>query len=497
MPDFSGLKELIEAKEWGGNLAMPFKSVQIDSRKVSPGDIFVAVIGHRTDGHHYIRQAVEKGAGGVILERKEFAPETVPWIRVEDSRLTVSRLAAFLYDYPSSRLHVIGVTGTNGKTTTVFLIEKLLCTAGKKVGLIGTIENRIAGKPLETKFTTPDALELHQLFSRMLDEGVTDVVMEVSSHALALHRVADCEFGAAVFTNLTQDHLDFHESAEDYFHSKARLFKHLGTASEDEPKYAVVNLDSPYAEDIIKVTKVPVVTYGINHGADISASNINISHRGTAFSVSGPDFQLDLKLKLVGRFNVYNALAACAVGYMEKIDPETIRMALEETGGIPGRFENIDEGQPFGVIVDYAHTPDGLKNILETAREITAGRVITVFGCGGDRDRGKRPLMGEAAAGKSDFCIITSDNPRSEVPGEIIKDILPGVTKLTRDFRIIENRREAIKEAIGMAGKGDLVVIAGKGHETYQIIGKEVFPFNDREEARIALRSMGYGGYTG
>lgn len=489
MTSLSQIKELIKAKGWGGNLDISFSGLHYDSREIKPGDVFVAIKGYKTDGHQYIRQAVEKGACGIILEQECPVPEDTPWIKVENSRLALSRLAAFFFNYPSSGLHVIGVTGTNGKTTTAFLVEKILYATGRKVGLIGTIENRIAGVPIKTKFTTPDALELQELLSRMAGEGADSVVMEVSSHALALHRVADCEFNGAVFTNLTQDHLDFHKSTEDYFHAKAGLFKQLGSGDK-EGKYAVVNIDSPYAGDIISLTQVPVITYGIDHGADVAASNIEVGPRGTSLTVTASGRQIDLKLKLVGRFNVYNALAACGVALMENVDPEIIRTALEETGGIPGRFEAIYEGQPFGVIVDYAHTPDGLKNILETAREVTKGRVITVFGCGGDRDKTKRPLMGEAVAIYSDYCIVTSDNPRSEAPGAIIQDILPGVRKITEAFKVVENRREAISEAINMAGEGDMVVIAGKGHETYQIVGSEVLHFDDREEARAVLRSL-------
>lgn len=485
------IKDLIEGEEWGGNLNTDFSKVHYDSRKISKGDIFVAISGFKADGHNYIRQALEAGASGVVLEKEEFKPEDIPWIKVGDSRLALSRLSAFVYDYPSSKLRLIGVTGTNGKTTTTFLIEKILMEAGEKTGLLGTIENRIAGKRLETHHTTPESPDLNGLFARMLDEGVETAVMEVSSHALSLKRVADCEFDVGVFTNLTQDHMDFHPSVEDYLMSKAMLFRQLSRGNKPGGKYAVINIDSPYAGDIISVTSVPVVTYGIDNQANVRAENIRVTSMGTSFRVSGLGMEADLNLKLVGRFNVYNALAACTVGLMENINSEIIKNALEDTAGIPGRFETVNEGQDFGVIVDYAHTPDGLHNILRTAREITKGRVITVFGCGGDRDRSKRPLMGEAAAVHSDFCIITSDNPRSEVPHGIIEDILPGVQKITSDYRIIENRRDAIREAIRMARRGDTVIIAGKGHEDYQLIGDDVLHFDDREEAREVLRSLG------
>ena len=490
MAVFEEIREIIGGVQWGGDLNVQFKGIHYDSRKISKGDVFVAIPGFKTDGHRYIQQAVAAGASGIVLEREEFVPGDAPWILVKDARLALSRLAALVYDNPSSKLRLIGITGTNGKTTTTLLVEKILNSAGRKTGLIGTIENRIAGKPVETHLTTPDALELNQLLAQMADEGVETVVMEVSSHALALKRVANLEFDGGIFTNLTQDHLDFHLDVDDYLRSKAVLFTQLGAGRKTGPKYAVINVDSPYSGDIISLSAAPIVTYGLENPADLRATDIRVSSRGTAFRLSGRGMECNLSLKLAGRFNVYNALAACAVGLMENVPPEVIKAALEETTGVPGRFEPVNEGQDFGVIVDYAHTPDGLHNILKTAREITEGRVITVFGCGGDRDRTKRPLMGEAAALHSDFCIITSDNPRSEEPLAIIKDILPGVQKYSSEYRIIENRREAINEAIRMAGKGDTVIIAGKGHEDYQLVGSDVLHFDDREEARAALRSL-------
>lgn len=484
------IKELLDATKWDGNLKVPFTGVQYDSRKVTPGDIFVAVKGYKTDGHRYVEAAVGAGAAAVVLEDTEYIPKEIPWMQVNDSRLALSRLAAMINGNPSQKLRVIGVTGTNGKTTTTFLVENILREAGRKTGLIGTIENRIAGKTVETSHTTPDSLELHELLAKMVQEQVEAVVIEVSSHALALKRVADCEFDGAVFTNLTQDHMDFHPNVEDYLSSKALLFRELDKGVKQGPKYAVINVDSPYAGDIISVAGVPVITYGLDNTADLKAGNINVNSRGTAFHLSGPNIEIDLHLKLVGRFNVYNSLAAFAVGLQENVDLQVIKKALEETTGVPGRFEPVNEGQDFGVIVDYAHTPDGLHNILRTAREITEGRVITVFGCGGDRDRAKRPLMGEAAAIHSDICIITSDNPRSEVPSSIIRDIVPGVQKISSDFHVVENRRQAIEKAIRMAQTGDTVIIAGKGHEDYQLIGDEVLHFDDREEAREVLRSL-------
>lgn len=487
---FWEIKHLIDAESWGGDLSVVFTGVQYDSRKVTPGDIFVAVKGYKTDGHKYVASALKAGAAGVVLEDKEYIPEGVPWIQVKDARFALSRLADMRYGSPSKKLRVIGVTGTNGKTTTTFLIEEILREAGRKTGLIGTIENHIDGKPFATSHTTPDSLELNEILDQMVQEQVHTVVMEVSSHALALKRVADCEFDGGVFTNLSQDHLDFHPDVEDYLRSKVLLFRQLGEGVKTGPKYAVVNVDSPYAGDIISVAGAPVITYGLDNHGDLKASNISVSSRGTSFHLTGPGIESDLNLNLVGRFNVYNSLAAFAVGLQENIEPDVIKGALEATAGVPGRFEAINEEQDFGVIVDYAHTPDGLHNILRTAREITPGRVITVFGCGGDRDKAKRPLMGEAAAIHSDISIITSDNPRSEEPYSIIQDIIPGVEKISSDFHVFENRRQAIEEAIGMAETGDTVIIAGKGHEDYQLVGDQVLHFDDREEAREVLRSL-------
>jgi len=490
MPVLNEIKDIIGAVDWGGNIETEFKGLQYDSRRVVEGDLFVAIRGFHTDGHDFIPQAVEKGAVAVVIEHELSFPLNIPWVKVADSRLALSRLSALINDYPSRKLRVIGVTGTNGKTTTTYLIESILHQAGRKVGLIGTIENRIAGKPVKTQLTTPDSPELQGLLTQMVAEGVEYAIMEASSHALKLKRVADCEFDVAVFTNLTQDHLDFHPTFNDYLKSKAELFWSLHLGEKKAPKYTVINLDDPCAGYIIERTKVPVITYGIVNTADVSAKEVNIGPDGTAFKVVVAGIEMQFSIKLIGRFAVYNTLAAFAVALKEGIDLDIIKKALEEARGVPGRFEIIDEGQDFTVIVDYAHTPDGLKNILETVKEIARGKIITVFGCGGDRDKKKRPLMGEAAAVHSDYCIITSDNPRSEEPMTIIEDIIPGVKNFTKAYSVVENRREAINEAIRMARKGDTVVIAGKGHETYQIVGNEVFHFDDREEARKALRSL-------
>ncbi|NLO88974.1 MAG: UDP-N-acetylmuramoyl-L-alanyl-D-glutamate--2,6-diaminopimelate ligase [Clostridia bacterium] len=485
-----GIKEIIGTIEWQGNLDTVFKEVKCDSRKVEKGDLFVAIKGYKSDGHDYINEAVKKGAAALVVERKPLSEVGVPWLRVKDGRLALSRISAHINDYPSQKLRVIGVTGTNGKTTTTNLIENILHHAGKRVSLMGTVENRILGKPVETKLTTPDSPELQGLLAEMAEAGSEYAVMEVSSHALKLKRVADCEFDVAVFTNITQDHLDFHPTFDDYFNTKAELFYGLHSGKKQGKKFGVVNLDDPHGKIIAEKAKVPIITYGFSEKADARVEEVDIGPRGTHLKIAYGGTKLELLVRLMGRFNVYNILAAFCTAANEDVDIELIKEALEKAKGVPGRFESVEEGQDFSVIVDYAHTPDGLINILQTAREITPGRIITVFGCGGDRDRTKRPLMGEAAALYSDFCIITSDNPRSESPGAIIEDILPGVREITDRYKVIENRREAINEAVRMAQKGDMVVIAGKGHETYQIIGDKVLHFDDREEARKALRRL-------
>ncbi|KUK11707.1 MAG: UDP-N-acetylmuramoyl-L-alanyl-D-glutamate--2,6-diaminopimelate ligase [Clostridia bacterium 41_269] len=490
MVDLKSIKEIIGAVEWQGNLNTVFKEVKYDSRKVKEGDLFVAIKGYKNDGHDYIKEAVSNGAAALVIERTPSLGVGVPWLRVRDSRFALSLISAHINGYPSQKLRIIGVTGTNGKTTTTNLIETVLLHAGKKASLMGTVENRILGKPIEAKLTTPDSPELQALLAEMAAAGSEYAVMEVSSHALKLKRVAHCEFDVAVFTNITQDHLDFHPTFEDYFNTKAELFYKLHQGVKQGKKYGVVNLDDPHGKIIAEKARVPIITYGFSENAHAVAKDVNIGPKGTNFKISYEGMELELSIKLIGRFNVYNVLAAFCVAVNEGIDVELIKEALEKAKGVPGRFEAVDEGQDFSVIVDYAHTPDGLKNILETAREITQGRVITVFGCGGDRDRTKRPLMGKAAALYSDYCIITSDNPRSESPQAIIEDILPGVKKITSGYKVIENRSEAINEAVRMAQKGDLVIIAGKGHETYQIIGSKVYHFDDREEARKALRRM-------
>ncbi len=483
-----------------GNLDLAIQGIAYDSRKVAPGMLFVCIAGYQTDGHNYIRQAVERGAVALLVEQnpQELALPSevlakVAWVQVENTRTALAWVSAHFYDFPAQKLTMIGVTGTNGKTTTTHLIEAILESQSHRVGLIGTINNKLGDAILPVTNTTPLPLELQELLAMMVEKKASYAVMEVSSHALDLGRVEACDFDVAVFTNLTQDHLDFHENMANYQTAKTKLFTKLSSPSgKTHPKYGIINIDDPAGREIMEKSGGQVLTYGIKNAAQVRAENIAITAGGVAFTVQTPQGQINLKLRMTGLFSVYNALAAICVGLVEQIALPAIQQALEAVPGVAGRFELVDEGQPFGVIVDYAHTPDSLENILKTAREFVQGRIITVFGCGGDRDRTKRPIMGGIAARLSDYTIITSDNPRSEVPEAILSDIEQGVQAVTdpTNYKSITDRRNAITTAIKLAQPNDLVIIAGKGHETYQIIGAQTIHFDDREVARACLQEL-------
>ncbi|MDN5344231.1 MAG: UDP-N-acetylmuramoyl-L-alanyl-D-glutamate--2,6-diaminopimelate ligase [Clostridia bacterium] len=481
--------------ERGGDQQVALAGLHYDSRRVGPGFLFVAIKGFQTDGHLYIKDAVARGAVAVVLEDMVPLPPGVAWARVQDSRRALGLLAARFYGYPSRRLRLMGVTGTNGKTTTTHLIQAVLEGAGRPTGCLGTIGNRLGDQVLPAERTTPEALDLQALLHQLVGLGATGAVMEVSSHALALHRLAGAEFDVAVFTNLTQDHLDFHRDMEAYFACKARLFQDLGRGVKAGRQYAVINGDDPWGRRLPALTRVPVITYGCSPGCQVRARDINLVAGGATCRVSWPRGEAELRLRITGRFNIYNALAAFTVALEEGLDPQQALNTLGAIRGVPGRLERVDQGQPFTVVVDYAHTPDGLENVLATARQVTGGRLITVFGCGGNRDRGKRPLMGQVAARLSDYCIITSDNPRDEEPEAIIADILPGVEQVPGAlYRVLPDRRQAIAAALAEAQSGDMVVIAGKGHETYQIVKGQTLPFDDRRVAREELQGLGYTG---
>lgn len=476
----------IEVQAAAGDCQVIIRGMSMDSRQVQPGDLYACVPGSRADGHDFAESAVASGAAALLVER--FLPLAVPQVKVASVRQVIGKLAAAVYDYPSEKLELVGVTGTNGKTTITHLIETIGIKHGKRVGLIGTLGARINGRDIPGERTTPESIEVQKLLGDMVAEGVNLAVMEVSSHALSLGRVTGCEFDAGIFTNLTQDHLDYHKTMKDYLKAKSRLF--AGLKGSKQPKISILNKDDPAFGELCRVSAAPVVSYGIHNSADYQAENVKVTTAGVHFQVRFREKVQEITYATPGFFSVYNALAAFAWGVERGYSAETTAAALAEIPGVPGRFESVRLGQPFQVIVDYAHTPDGLENVVRTARDFTEGRLLTVFGCGGDRDRSKRPLMGAVAAEKSDFLIVTSDNPRTEDPDQIIREILTGVSAV--EFAAIRDRREAIEKACAMAKPGDTILIAGKGHETYQIFGTEVHPFDDREVAREALRGLGY-----
>ncbi|XEC96866.1 UDP-N-acetylmuramoyl-L-alanyl-D-glutamate--2,6-diaminopimelate ligase [Paenibacillus tarimensis] len=473
-----------------GDGTVEITGIQTDSRRTVPGDLFICLPGHTTDGHNYANEALNKGAAALVVERR--LDVAAPQIIVKDCRLAMAVFADHFFGRPSRELRVIGVTGTNGKTTTTYLIERVLRDAGFSPGVIGTIERRFAGTSFPMSGTTPEALELQRYLSEMSEAGTDYCVMEVSSHALQQGRVKGCRYRTAIFTNLTQDHLDYHGTMEQYAASKGLLFSRLGNGYGDEKPFAVLNGDDPASGQFASLTAAEVITYGIEREADVLALDITITAKGTSFHVKTFRGEADIHLRMVGKFNVYNALAAIAAGLIEGIPLDKLKESLEQVQGVPGRVEAVDAGQPYAVIVDYAHTPDGLDNVLRAVKEFAARKVLCVFGCGGDRDRTKRPLMGQIAAKHADYIIVTSDNPRTEDPDLILKDIEAGLREDCVDgsrYELIADRREAIQKAVEMASPGDVVLIAGKGHETYQIIGRNTIDFDDRLVAKEVIRS--------
>jgi len=460
-----------------------------DSRKVQPGELFVAIPGNQVDGHAYIPQAIERGAVAVVCEHDDVeVPEGLPSIRVPSSRRALARLSAEFYGHPDRRLRLIGVTGTNGKTTTTLLIKWLLEQAGHKTGLVGTVCNMAGDRILPATHTTPESLELFRLFRMMEEQQCEYIVMEVSSHALSQGRVSACNFCGAVFTNLTQDHLDYHGSFENYLMSKVKLFQMLDTEAGPN-RYGVINVNDKSSSVFAQHCAAPLWSYGSDEeGIQLRLLHYNPSMDGTGFVMTYRGQMYPVRIPLLGKFNVYNTLGAMAVALAEGIAMERIIEVLKTAPQVPGRFELIDEGQDFNVVVDYAHTPDGLKNVLGSAQKLRPRRLITVFGCGGNRDKGKRPIMGRIAGSLSDVAIITSDNPRFEAPLDIIDQVERGIKEVCNNYLVEEDRAKAIRLALNMAEAGDMVVLAGKGHEDYQIIGDTKHHFDDREIARQILR---------
>ncbi|MGA8622781.1 MAG: UDP-N-acetylmuramoyl-L-alanyl-D-glutamate--2,6-diaminopimelate ligase [Candidatus Sulfotelmatobacter sp.] len=469
--------------------------VEYDSRRVKPGCVFVAMRGESSDGNRFIDQAIHAGAIAVVTDSAaEKARPNVGWAVVVDGRRALARVSANFYKKPAERIAVTGITGTNGKSTTAFLVEAILKAAGRKSALIGTIEYHVAERVLPAPHTTPEALDLNRIFSDALGHGATEAVMEVSSHALAQGRVFGVPFDVAVFTNLTRDHLDYHKTMDEYFAAKSVLFEGCGT---DPPRAVLTNVDDEAGAKIAEFSRKRssvVLKYGWERG-DFRVEKVEITTRGTRFDLVTPEEKIAVFSALIGRVNVYNILAAAGAAYARGCGAQAIAAGIARLACVPGRFERVDCGQPFTVVVDYAHTDDALRNLTALARELVSGvkgRVLTVFGCGGDRDRKKRPLMGEAAGRGSDFVVLTSDNPRSEDPLAIINDAVVGLQKSGVKYSVEADRRKAIKLVIGEARPGDIVLLAGKGHEKVQVTRQGSTPFDDLEVAREALRAAGF-----
>jgi UDP-N-acetylmuramoyl-L-alanyl-D-glutamate--2,6-diaminopimelate ligase len=478
-----------------GSLDVAIERIVTDSREVAPGDLFVCLPGYRTEGgetradrHDFIPAALARGAAALLVERDVGAIDGVCVVRVADAWAAAATAAARHFGHPSRALQVIGITGTSGKTSTTYFVEAVLAAAGQRVARIGTIEYRLGDRVLPAAQTTPEAPQLQALLRAAVDTGCTTAVMEVSSHALELRRVAEVDFDVAVFTNLSHDHLNFHPDMHHYRRAKGRLFEEL--ASGGKRGTAVVNVDDPASEYIVAVNRGALLSYGVERAATVRARDVRTDLRGAAFTVETPRGDTAVQLRHLGEYSVYNALAAFAVGECLGLPPEQIAAGLAAAPPVPGRFELVDAGQDFVVAVDYAHKPDALRRVLESARRLGPRRVIAVFGCGGDRDRAKRPVMGRIATELSDFAIVTSDNPRSEDPGAIIGEILAGVRAVDPDGarHVVEvDRARAIARAVAVAGRGDLVLIAGKGHEPYQLVAGRRLDFDDRLVARAAL----------
>lgn len=467
------------------------EGLDYDSRRTGKNFLFFAFPGAKADGRAFAQSAADRGAIAIVSEseRPEGFASKAAWIQVEHGRKALAIAGRNFYHSPDERVLLTGVTGTNGKTTTAFLIDSILRAAGKITAMIGTIEYHLAGKVLPAVNTTPESLDVFRILDELGRVGGTHATMEVSSHALALGRVYGFRFHTAVFTNLTRDHLDFHETMENYFEAKRMLFESNGGRA---PLFAVINRDDEAGRRIRAGTEQGTWWYGMGPDANLRARHIHSSYKGLKFEIQAGKTKINIDSPLIGKINVYNILAACGSGLSFGLDPEVIARGIARCRGIAGRFERVDEGQPFAVVVDYSHTDDALRNALLVARGLGPKRIITVFGCGGDRDRTKRPLMGKAAGELSDLVILTSDNPRSEDPLQIMNDAMVGLQRTESKHVVEPDRGTAIRRAIEEARAGDFVLIAGKGHETYQILKDKTIPFDDREAAREALRGFGY-----
>jgi UDP-N-acetylmuramoyl-L-alanyl-D-glutamate--2,6-diaminopimelate ligase len=510
--EFMKLQDLLRGVQVSlpaGAAEAEISSVAYSSGNVRPGGAFLAIRGEKTNGNLYAFDAVARGATAVISEMprpwnaawtelftragKDAAARSVAddvaWIQVSEIRKALAIASANFYSNPADSLELVGITGTNGKTTTSFLVDSILRAAGRTTGLFGTITYRTPRGSVDASTTTPESLELQKFLAEVRDAGGTAATMEASSHALAMDRLWGLHFRTAIFTNLTRDHLDFHKTFEDYFAAKRKLFSGLGRGPAE---FGIVNTDDPHGKQLKNVA-AQTYTYGLTNGAEITARNYERSFKGLKFTAQTPAGKIEIESSLVGKINVYNILAAIGAGLALGISREEIAQGIAALRSVPGRFERVDNGQPFLVIVDYAHTDDALKNLLVTARDLSAtGRIITLFGCGGDRDRAKRPMMGEAAGRASNFVVLTSDNPRSEDPRLIINDALVGLQRTRTPYKIEVDRERAISVALDEAQAGDIVLLAGKGHETYQVLKDRSLDFDDRAVARRLLHERGY-----
>ncbi|HYA89928.1 MAG TPA: UDP-N-acetylmuramoyl-L-alanyl-D-glutamate--2,6-diaminopimelate ligase [Thermodesulfobacteriota bacterium] len=505
--ELARLIEGVEIKKIAGDLRKEINGIAYHSKQVREDFLFAAIRGAEADGHQFVKEAIERGAEAVVLEEEQKVSNRT-MVLVPDSRRALAKISSNFYGDPSSKVILIGITGTNGKTTTTYLLESIFKKAGWNVGVIGTINYRFGQKTTPALNTTPESLDLQRILWEMVREGTSHVIMEVSSHGIDLSRVLGCQFDGVVFTNLTSEHLDYHKTLERYFESKKRLFSDHLIKSLKEGRFAVTNHDDPRGREMVKGIDLPIIRYGLTPSCDVTADRLTSSFEGLSCRIKTPRGDLSIHSKLTGDFNLYNILAAVAVGTAMEVPLEILKEGVEELEGVSGRFEKVENKRGIHVIIDYAHTHDalervllGLKNILEGGNQ-NKGKMITVFGCGGDRDRTKRPLMGEVAGRYSDLAILTSDNPRTENPLVILDEVEKGLKSLhlkewdqeeiklwrsKRGYLRVPDRREAIRTAIRLALPSDTVVIAGKGHEDYQIIGKKKFPFDDRVEAKKAL----------
>lgn len=478
------LLQKIDYISFNGNEESFISGITNYSKEVKDNYIFVALKGEKFDGHDFIDEAIIRGANTIISERKPKLSKNANWLRVRDARTALWKISVLLYENPGSRVKLVGVTGTNGKTTTTHLIEHIFKYSGFQTGLLGTIYCRWGDKIISSQFTTPESPYINRILKEMFEDGVTICVMEVSSHSLAMERVGGLDFKCAVFTNLTHDHLDFHKNMKSYFEAKKKLFDRV----DKREGYGIINIDDQWGKKLSKEIGISYLSYGLGKDAHIFPIEYKLSSEGIEAAVSTPSGIIDISSPLLGKPNLYNILASIGVAVTFNLRNEEIKKSLKDFKGVKGRFEMVENSLGFKVMVDYAHSDDSLRNLLQTISELNPRRTILVFGAGGDRDRKKRPKMGEVAGRFSDIPIITSDNPRSEDPLAIIKDIVAGLKKSgNKNYIVIPDRREAIHKAISIAEEGDFVVLAGKGHEEYQIIGTQRIPFSDREVAKLAL----------